>query len=151
MERRDLADVVSETLIPLGFKRRGNYWVLNGEEITKMVNLQKSQFSNRFYINYGYIIRSIPSDGTMHVYNRLASRDISENRRIDELLDLEEIMPDQTRSNELKGFLLRKLVPNLQSVNTERDLRRQLEERPHLNDIPLVVKEHFDLKERNLT
>ena len=56
MEKKDLINILSEMLVPIGFKRKGNYWVVNGDEITKMVNLQKSQYGNSFYINYDYIV-----------------------------------------------------------------------------------------------
>jgi hypothetical protein len=29
MLKKDLANVISEMLIPLGFKKKGNYWVIN--------------------------------------------------------------------------------------------------------------------------
>ena len=54
MRKKELTDILSELFIPIGFKRKGNFWVINGDVLTKMVNLQKSQFSNRFYINYHY-------------------------------------------------------------------------------------------------
>ena len=65
MKKKELSDAIGEVLIPNGFKKKGDYWLINGEEITKMVNLQKSQFSNRFYLNYGYIIKSIPLNNLM--------------------------------------------------------------------------------------
>ena len=83
MEKKELANILSDVLIPTGFKKKGNYWVINGDEITKMVNLQKSQFSNRFYINYGYILNALPlGNFMMHVNNRVSSLDVEERDRI---------------------------------------------------------------------
>lgn len=53
MDKKDLASILSEFLIPLGFKKKGNYWVKNRDEVNTIVNLQKSQFGNVFYVNYG--------------------------------------------------------------------------------------------------
>ncbi|MCL2435395.1 MAG: DUF4304 domain-containing protein [Lentimicrobiaceae bacterium] len=145
MEKKELANTLNEVLTPIGLKKKGNYWVIDGNEITKMVNLQKSQFSNRFYINYGYILKSIPLDDMMHIYKRVASIDKRENLRIDELLDLENNIPDKDRLDELKNILLEKLVKNINSVNTENDILEELKKQPHLNDIPLVVKRYFNL------
>jgi hypothetical protein len=147
MERKELVNILSDVLIPIGFKRKGNYWVVNGNEITKVVNLQKSQFGNYFYINYGYILNTIPLDDMMHIYKRVASSNKNENLRIDELLDLENNISDDERACELKKMLFEKLVKNIDSVNTEIDVLDELKKRPHLNDIPLVVKRYFNLPE----
>ena len=147
MEKRQLTNVVNEILISIGFKKKGNYWVINGDVITKMVNLQKSNYSNAFYINYGYILNSIPLGNLMmHVYNRVTSLDIEERDRITALLDLESNISDEERIKALKEILQSKLVKKIQAVNTEEDLLAELKKRPHLNDITLAIKEHFNLE-----
>jgi len=146
MEKKELANILSEILIPIGFKKKSDYWVIDGNEFTKMINLQKSRFSNIFYINYGYIIKSIPLNSlTMHIFQGLGSDDNAENTRIKELLNLENNISNEDRANELKKFLFQKVVPNFQAINTETDLLKDLKLRPHLNDIPLIVKKHFNL------
>lgn len=40
MEKKELASILNEIFVPIGFKKKGDYWVINGDEITKMVNLQ---------------------------------------------------------------------------------------------------------------
>lgn len=148
MEKKELASILSEILVPIGFKKKGNYWVVNGAEITKMVNLQKSQFSNSFYINYGYILNAIPLNGlTMHIFGGLGSLDSNENTRIKELLNLENNISDEERASDLKKFLLEKLVHKINLVNTEADVLEELKKQPHLNNVSLVVKRHFNLPE----
>lgn len=148
MEKKELASILNEILVPIGFKKKGDYWVINGDEITKMVNLQKSQFSNSFYINYGYILKSIPLIGLMmHVFKSFDSIDKTEQQRITTLLDLGYNISNEDRAKELKKLFLEKLVLNIQEVNTEQDVLNELKKRPHLNDIPLVVKKHFNLAE----
>lgn len=138
----------SKCLSPKGFKKKGNYWVANSNEIAKMVNLQRSQFGNYFYINYGYILNSVPLSGLMmHIYKRVASLDKDENLRIDKLLDLENNIPDESRIQELKKLLFEKLIQNIDLVNTETDVLEELKKRPHLNNVSLVVKRHFNLSE----
>lgn len=147
MEKKELALIVSEILVPNGFKKKGDYWVINGDVITKMVNLQKSKFSNSFYINYGHIVQSIPLDNLMmHVFEGFGSVDHNENTRIKELLDLENNISNEDRGEGLRELLLEKLLPAIQAVNTEEDVLNELKKRPHLNDIPLIVKRHFGLE-----
>jgi len=146
MEKKELASILNTVLSPIGFKKKGDYWTINGDEITKMVNLQKSKFTNSFYINYGYILKSIPLNNLMmHVFKGFGSIDKTEQQLITRLLDLENNIPEIERENELKKILLEILVSNIQEVNTEEDILRELKKRPHLNDIPLVVKKHFNL------
>lgn len=148
MEKKELANILSEVLVPIGFKKKGNYWVINGEEFTKMVNLQKSKFSNCFYINYGYLLKSIPLDNLMmHVFKRFGYLDKLENTRVQELLNLENNISNEDRVKELKKFLIEIIIANFQAINTEEDLLNELKNRPHLNDVPLVVKKHFNLAE----
>lgn len=148
MEKKKLINILSEVLIPIGFKKKGNYWIMKGEVITKIVNLQKSNYSNTYYINYGYIANSIPLGNLMmHVYNRVTSLDVEEMNKIAFLLDLESNISDEERIEALKNMLKSKLVVKIQNVNTEEDLLAELKKRPHLNDIALVVKRHFNLPE----
>ena len=148
MEKKELASILSEILVPIGFKKKGNFWVINGDVITKMINLQKSNYSNAFYINYGYILNSIPLGNLMmHVYNRVTSLDVEERNRITFLLDLESNISNEERKKSLKELLQSKLIAKVQTVNTEEDLLAELKKRPHLNDITLAVKQHFNLAE----
>jgi hypothetical protein len=146
MERKELARILNELLTPVGFKKKGDYWVKNGDLITKLINLQKSQFSNSFYLNYGYILKSIPLGNLMmHVYKRFNSDDSHENIRIQELLDLENDISDADRGTGIKQLMLNKVIQDINTVNTEEDLLNELKKRPHLNNIPLVVRKHFNL------
>jgi hypothetical protein len=148
MEKKELASILNEVLVSIGFKKKGNYWVVNSDEITKMVNLQKSQFSNSYYVNYGYILNAVPLNGlTMHIFSGLGSLDSDENTRIKELLDLENKISNEDRASELKKVLLEKLTSKISSVNTEKEVLEELKNQPHLNNVPLVVKRHFNLPE----
>lgn len=149
MEKKELASIFSKSLVPIGFKKRGSYWVMNGEVITKMVNLQRSIYSNAFYINYGYILNSVPLDNLMmHVCNRVTSLDVEEKSRITFLLDLESGIPDEERIKALEDMLQSELISKFQAVNTEEDLLAELKSRPHLNDVTLVIKQYFNLEDR---
>jgi len=145
MEKKDLVKLFDEIFTPLGFKRKGNNWVYNGNVLTKMLNLQKSNYSNAFYINYGYIIKGLELTTTTHVENRLASIDKEEQKRITDLLDLENGINFEERISELKKFVSDKIVSDFKNTNTEDDILHNLKNRPHLNDIPLVLKRYFNL------
>jgi hypothetical protein len=146
MNKNDLIKLLDELFSPIGFKRKGNYWLANGNILSKMINLQKSSFGNHYFINYGYILKVLPlNNETMHIYNRVAAIEKDEQKRITDLLDLKNDIPDDKRLLELKKLLIDRIVSKIQLINTEEDVLNELKKRPHLNDISLVVKKYFNL------
>ena len=146
MEKKGLIDLINEILVPLNFKRKGNYWINKGIEITKSLDLQKSRFSNSYYINWGYIINSLPLDGLKtHTFERLASTDFTENIEINNLLNLENGISDEVRFIGLKRYVAVKIIPELNEVDTENDLLTVLKRRPNLYAIPGIVMRHYNL------
>lgn len=146
MEKKDLIKLIDEMLIPIGFKRKGNNWVANGAVLTKIINLQQSNYGNQFYINYGYIIKNLELTTTTHVENRLASTNMDEQKEITNLLNLEIEIPSDKRVLGLSRLIVNKIISPMQLINTEVDLLNHLRNRPHLKDIPLVVKRYFNLE-----
>lgn len=105
MEKNNLIKLLDEIFVPCGFKRKGNNWVLNGDELSKLINLQKSHYSNAFYINYGFIVKGLELTTTTHVENGLGSTNKEEQKRIADLLDLETQISTDQRLAELKMFI----------------------------------------------
>ena len=120
--------------------------MFNGDELSKVINLQKSYYSKSYYINYGYIIKGLELTTREHVMGRLGSIDTIEQKKIIDLLNLENNIGRNQRLAELKIFLANKIVSKIQKINTKEDLLNNLKGRPHLNDIPGVVKNYFNLK-----
>jgi len=146
MDKRKLTEIIDNCLQPIGFKRHRNRWVLDRNAITKIVDFQRSQYGERYYVNYGYIIKSLPLNNLkMHVFSGLGSIDEAENKRINLLLDLENDINDESREVELGRVLQKTLVKRINEIDKEEDLKNELQQRPHLNDVPLIVKNHFGL------
>ena len=143
--KKDLIELLNEIFKPLGFKRKGNNWVQNGDRLVKVINLQKSNFGNYFYINYGFVIKSLKLTTQMHVDNRLASLEKSERKSLVDMLDCETKIPWQQRSEYLRSIISTKILPVMKSVVSEQDLYQYLKNRLHINDIPLIVKDYFQL------
>ena len=146
MDKKFLIKIIDDIFVPLGFKRKGNsWWVLNSLELSKLINLQKSNYNNIYYLNYGYIIKGLELNTTMHIFNRLGSIDKNENKRITDLLNLEGGIGIEERTVDLKKILNAKIALEINNINTEQDLLNYLKSRENLNNIPLVVKKHFNL------
>jgi hypothetical protein len=146
MEKNELERILSILLVPNGFKKKASSWKMVGEEITKMVFLQKSRYGNFFCVNYGYNLHSLPLDGLKtHVFFGLGTENPIENERIKELLNLENTLPDLDRSKGLTEQLAENLVKKMNLICTEGDLLEELKRQENLNLIPLLVKQHFKL------
>jgi hypothetical protein len=152
MEKKDLTDLLNEALRPLGYKRKGNYWRLALEEITKTVDLQRSNFGKYYYINYGYIINCLSCEGLMeHLSYRLHDPDREKNKRINLLLDLTADISDPERKNELKTVLAERLVKEMEGIDTEKDILDHMKTDSDLAYMtPLRVREYFQFPVRNL-
>jgi hypothetical protein len=115
--------------------------------ITKMVNLQKSNYFNSYYINYGYILNKIPLDNLMmHIYNRMSALDADERNRTMILFDLDYNLDDLERTKSLQALVQNNLIEKINSINSEEDILYFLKRKENLNDIPLVVKKYYNLK-----
>lgn len=146
MTRDNIIAIISEIFKPYGFKKKGATWILEGDELIKIVQLQKSYFGARYYVNYGYIIKAIPLDGViMHIFMGLGSIEHQINERIKELLDFENEVPDEIRKIELQEHIKSNIVNVFNTVNSEADLLDELKRKPNLNYVCQVVKKHFGL------
>jgi hypothetical protein len=139
MENKEFKNIINELLKPLGFKNKGNYWRLETDEIEKVINLQKSNYSNLYYFNYGYNLNNLDYDKvTMHVFGRLSQS---------EVFDLENDLDSTIRIKKIIEIINIELLPKLKRINSESDILDLLKGRPHLNDIPIKVKEYLKLKD----
>ncbi|MBC8643232.1 DUF4304 domain-containing protein [Flavobacterium lindanitolerans] len=113
-KKTELLNLLNNIFLPLGFKRKGNSWVLNGNEINKIINLQKSQYGNVYYLHYNYVINSLPlNNRKVHIDNQLGSIDKEEQAMIQGLLDLESDIDTADRLIKLFEVINKKIVPEL--------------------------------------
>ena len=146
MDKKNLIDLLNEIFIPIGFKRKGNSWVVNGSELSKVVNLQKSNYSNSFFINYGYNMKGLETDTFfLHVSYRLGGADIEEHKRVTQLLNLENEISIEQRLFELRSFIVNQIVNNMIPIDTIDSLRDYVKERGNLDTIPFVVKSYLQI------
>lgn len=139
MDKKALITLFDSILKPIGFKRKNNYWILDSKDFSKVINLQKSNWSHLYYINYGYNFKDLQIDDlAMHIYNRINSMD--ENG--DNILNFDNNILDRIKKIEL---LILGTIKILNKYHSKNDLILDLKERPHLNEITLKVKEYLEL------
>lgn len=138
MENNDFKKIIDSLLRPIGFKKKGNFWRMETDELEKVVYLQKSNFSNQYYINYGFNLKNLNFDIVlMHIGNRLHQSGA---------FDLENGIGFQEREKQLKQIIKEELIPILERINKENDILAFIEARPTTNDIPIKVKEYLGIK-----
>lgn len=147
MTNKEFKDTLDKLLKPHGFKKKGNEWTVETTELYKTIDLQKSNFSNLYYLNYGYNFKDLDYGGTKHhINNRLGSTDTQMNKVIQDTFDLEKSIEDSPRIKNLSDLINNILLPEINSTNNKADIMNSLKTRPTLNDIPLKVKEYLKIK-----
>jgi hypothetical protein len=147
MTNKEFKDSLDRLLKPHGFKKKGNEWRTETTELYKSVDLQKSNFSNLYYLNYGYSFKNLDYDEVKHhIYNRLGSTDPMTNKIIQDTFDLEKQMESSTRLKHLSDLVKNILLTQMNSTNNKTDILNLLKTRPTLNDIPIRVKEYLNIK-----
>jgi len=147
MTNNEFKDSLDKLLKPHGFKKKGNIWKIETVELEKEIELQKSNISNLYYLNYGYNFKDLNYTGVRHhISNRLASDDSIVSKRIQDTLDLEKHIDHSTRIKNLSDFVNNILLREMNLTNSKADILEYLKTRKTLNDIPLRVKEHLNIK-----
>lgn len=145
-------EALDSSLAEVGFARakRARIWRLTGPEVLQVVDLQRSSYGPKFYLNIGFWIRSedpsvtAPKSHTCHVVARLADFCPDKEREIAGLLTLDagEYSPAQ-REHELasivravaKSALVRgTTVEGLRSMDAEGLLKRSSVEQAALDN-----------------
>lgn len=148
MESKDLKAEIDMLLRPLGFKRRNNCWIQETSQLYKIINLQRSYYSNSYYINYGFNIRGLDmTDDFMHVFLRLGSPDEDERKQIRRMLDLDSSLSDSERNRYLRYFVETYILSLFLKVETETELKSFLLTRRNNNDVSLKVKKYFSMED----
>ncbi|MBI2418608.1 MAG: DUF4304 domain-containing protein [Ignavibacteriales bacterium] len=101
MNTKELQIFFDLSLKPFGFKRKNSNWIIREPELTLIINLQRSSYSNLYYLDYGYLINQLDLPLTMHVFYQLSSTDKLNAKSVSELFDFEKPMDENLRMQEI--------------------------------------------------
>jgi hypothetical protein len=98
-----------------GFSRRGDSWYRRSDEVVEVVNLQKSQYGNQYYINYALWLTALgdatfPKEEKCHIRMRVDIT-MTDAEQFACLLDLETDMPADERRITIAALLTSKFKP----------------------------------------
>jgi hypothetical protein len=69
-----VGSALSNCLEPEGFRRHRQTWHRNHDDVVEVVNLQKSQWSERYYLNIGIWLRALGTGVAPMLITRRPSR-----------------------------------------------------------------------------
>ena len=128
-EPKILTDAIGKSLKPAGFKRKSDTWFLSTDETISILNLQKSDFGRRYYVNIGVWLKCIgevdvPKEYKCHIRFRWTSLIPQDEKQLERLLDLDdESVSDADRQCELCRLLEDYLLPFYSIAKTLDGLR----------------------------
>ncbi|MED4718517.1 DUF4304 domain-containing protein [Bacillus badius] len=59
MDKKNFKESIHQSLLMQGFKKQRKFFIKEGVDTLVVIDLQKSNFSNSYYINYGFIIMQL--------------------------------------------------------------------------------------------
>ena len=123
-----LVALLQDCLRAANFRRTGKTWSFADDEVVQLVNLQKSQWGNQYYINFAIWLKALgqpPKDLKEHqCHMRLrVSGLVEDDALLKQALDLENQLDDRTRSEALKSILCGTLMPFALACRTVDGLR----------------------------
>jgi hypothetical protein len=120
-----IVDAINSVLKSHGFKKKSNNWYLGKDEVVLLVNLQKSQYGNQFYVNCAVLVKNLsdlefPQEEKCHIRFRLDSNDTNvPEKRVESLLDLEnDLITEEDRTAELQKLITDYALPHLNKCST---------------------------------
>jgi hypothetical protein len=119
---------LKHVLAPIGFSRKGNSWFRRGTDVVQVVNLQKSQYGQKYYINFAVWLLALgetqfPREEQCHIRFRVDSLVTNEDQ-YQELLDLESNLNIDNRDDLLRQTLTSSLQPFIDTTFTTQGIRR---------------------------
>jgi hypothetical protein len=125
-------NVVQEMLERFGreaaLEKKSGVWYRRGDGVIGVVDLQKSQYGPKYYLNVGFWLEQLgeeryPKPERSHISVRLETLVPEERERIAKLLDLDDPIGDEERVEELLSVLKGQVLPLLERGSSAAQLQ----------------------------
>lgn len=135
MDKKSIQSPVAQWAKRTGFQKHSDSWYRRLPDLIQILNLQKSQYGDQYYLNVGIYIPSIgaansqwPKEHQCHVRARaktLVSEQSNDIARFESAMDLEDSsMSSDVREQAIEAFLNEHVGSFFDSVANLEDLRR---------------------------
>lgn len=128
VKKRDLESCFDASLKPVGFKKKGGTWYQSNEETIVLIDLQKSNYGDQYYINIAMWIRALgesvfPKEHQCHVRVRFGSAFPQLKLMSEILFNLEEAsLTDEQREDGIRNLLGAHILPLARSFESTKSL-----------------------------
>jgi hypothetical protein len=133
MEKKIFKNLLGEVMAQNEFSKKGNYYYHNGKDCDCVIGLQKSNFSNGYYISVGFILK-----GSNQITDKLtdANGDIRarfsyiDGERENDLFDLDKLVDNDEQT--IREILLTNIKKLIKPAMEPDGLKKLLAENPIL-------------------
>lgn len=111
-----IEDIFKITLKKYNFRKKKRTWYRNFEEITQVINLQKSTFGDNYYINLALWFNTLgdnksPPDNLCHLRVRLSSI-VEDRKELEKWLDFDLVdINEKERETRILEYLENYIIP----------------------------------------
>ena len=133
----DIERLLARILKPEGFRKKGRTWRLEAPETITVVNLQRSQWSETYYLNLGVLVKSMKSiaepKGYQCQFRERVAELMPDRMRGHDIFDLcrPNISPD-VREQEITAAMRDYALPLLRKCRTFEGICAAIREDPQL-------------------
>lgn len=126
--------IVDSYFIQSGYRRASSTWYHLGDDLIRVVNLRRSSFSARYYLNAALSLRALdeqerPKEHQCPIRARLESlAPHSAGKMITDVLDLDLPMPDSKRQEAVVALLRAYILPFFANWSSAEQIRENLRE-----------------------
>lgn len=154
MDKRTLEKVTDKYLSPYGMQKKSTSWYKETNDIIQLVNLQKSEFSNKYYLNIGLLPLGVAVDGMPRpkehkfpIRIRMSALFPDTATLLENVLDLEyEALPDLDREEKISEIITRDLLPFLTEMSSQINIKHAVTEGRFSGGlVNVAVKKHLGL------
>ena len=144
----ELVKLIDNEMKRAGFKRKGKNWYLETDETVEVVNLQKSQWGNQYYVNLGILLKALDQSNTPKEYQchiRARLNDVADEA-IDwgKILDLEDAsVVEEQRATATSNALRDNALPFLRKMSTTNGIKHELSDKGFGNLAVMQIARRF--------
>lgn len=146
IDSRELKRIIADNLRDADFDKKGLPWFYRGVDAIAVVNLQRSDFGLRYYINIDFYLSALGNErfskeNECHIQLRATSVFPEKRELVDRACSLEDA--DQAALEELRDFLRDEVIPFARQCTALETLAKCYP--PRIADRGLVFKEVREL------
>jgi hypothetical protein len=147
MEKKEFKKIVNDCLLANGFLKKGKYYYKESPEVICVLGLQKSNYSNCYYVNVGIVIKEIynglelPRDVDGHIRSRFY---FTVGDKEVECLDLDKINESSVIVSSLEAGISEIINPSLEHGGLEELLKKKP---VLLYETTIIAKQYLGINE----